>query len=94
MNGFIGVLTHPYYAVTDSTETFKITGVPAGKQTIQVWHEIYGPLTQTVDVKAGMTTKVGFAYTGTEKPGPPDGLAMQDVTIPATASALQLVARQ
>ena len=94
MNGFIGVLTHPYYAVTDNTGAFRITGVPVGTQTIQVWHEIYGPLTQTVDVKAGAVTKVNFAYNGTEKPGPADRLAMQEVTIPAGASALQIVARQ
>jgi hypothetical protein len=94
MNGFVGVLTHPYYAVTDTTGAFKITGVPAGAQRIQVWHEIYGPLTQIVEVKAGATARLVFAYTGTEKPGAPDGLAMQDVTIPAAASALQIVARQ
>ena len=94
MNGFIGVLSHSYYAVTDNAGNFRITGVPAGKQTIQVWHEIYGPLTQTVDVKPGAITRVGFAYTGTERPGPPDGLAMQEVTIPAGASVLQIVAPQ
>jgi glycyl-tRNA synthetase alpha subunit len=35
-----------------------------------VWHEQYGALTQTVDVKAGGTTTVEFAYTGSEKPSP------------------------
>jgi plastocyanin len=94
MNGFVGVLTHPYYAVTDTTGSFTITGVPAGKQTIQVWHEIYGPLTQTVDVKAGAIARLNFAYAGTERPSAPAGLAMEHVTIPAGASVLQIVAPQ
>jgi plastocyanin len=90
MTGYMGVLTHPYYAVSDAAGSFKITGVPAGKQTIQVWHEAYGPLTQTVDVKAGATATVDFTYTGTEKAGPPAGFAMQEVTLPAQARALAI----
>ena len=90
MTGYLGILPHPYYAVSDATGSFKIAGVPAGRQTIQVWHELYGPLTQTVDVKAGGTTTVDFTYTGTEKAGPPAGFAMQEVTLPALALALAL----
>lgn len=71
MTGFLGVVRHPYFAVTGSTGAFRISSVPAGKHTIQAWHERYGPLTQVVDVTAAATVKVDFTYTGDEKPSPP-----------------------
>jgi plastocyanin len=90
MTGYVGILRHPYYDVSDATGAFTITGVPAGKQTIQVWHERYGPLTQIVDVKAGGTAIADFTYTGTEKAGPPSGFAMREVTLPAPEHALTI----
>ena len=66
---YVGVTTHPYFAVSGAGGAFTIAGVPAGRRTIQVWHELYGMLTRTVDVKAGGPTTVDFSYTGKEKPG-------------------------
>jgi hypothetical protein len=91
MTGYIGILMHPYFAVTDPAGAFTIPNVPAGKQTLQVWHEQYGALTQTVDVKAGATTTVEFAYTGNEKPSQ-TALAVQELVVPADAAAVQLMA--
>jgi hypothetical protein len=91
MTGYIGVVNHPYYAVSDATGAFTITGVPAGKQTIQVWHEKYGFLTQTVDVKAGASTTADFNYTGTEKPAAADN-RIQELILPADATAIELIA--
>jgi plastocyanin len=93
MTGYIGVVNHPYYAVSDAAGNFRITGVPAGRQTITVWHEQYGPLTQVVDVKTGVATKVEFAYTGLEKPAPSiAGLRTEEVLLPGEATAVELVA--
>jgi plastocyanin len=91
MTGYIGVVNHPYYAVSNAAGAFTISGVPAGKQTIQVWHEKYGFLTQTVDVKAGATTNVEFVYAGTEKPAIADGFRLQELTVPEGAMAVELV---
>lgn len=92
MAGYIGVVSHPYYATTDQAGAFTIAGVPAGKHTIQVWHERYGPLTQTVEVKAGGTTAADFTYTGNEKgSSAPDGFAVQELVAPRGATALQLL---
>jgi plastocyanin len=66
MTGYIGIANNPYFAVTAEDGKFQISGVPAGQHTIQVWHEVYGSLTQTVDVKAGGTSTVSFTYTGSE----------------------------
>jgi plastocyanin len=92
MTGYLGVVSHPYYAVSDATGAFQIAGVPPGKQTIQVWHERYGLLTQVVDVKAGATTNVDFAYTGSEKPVPAADLRMEELTVPDGATAIELLA--
>jgi len=95
MSGYIGVVSSPYYAVSDDAGKFKIEGVPAGKQTIEIWHQMYGPLTQTVDVKAGGTTTVDFTYTGSEHPAEAKSLPIQEITIPegATTATFVLKAR-
>ena len=71
MNVYVAVLDHPYFTITGSDGSFVIGGVPAGRQVVQVWHELYGPLTATVDVPSGGATTVDFSYTGSEKAAPP-----------------------
>jgi len=71
MIAFVGVVSHPYFAVSSTAGTFEIAGVPAGTHTIQAWHERYGMLTQRVRVQASTTNTVDFAYTGTEPPPAP-----------------------
>ena len=51
-------------AVTDNTGVAKLENVPAGKQKIEVWHEVLGKQEKEVDVKAGQTTKVSFEMKG------------------------------
>ena len=66
MVAYIGVVTNPYFAVSDATGSFQINGVPPGTYTINAWQERYGPLKQTVKVTAGGTATVDFTYTGNE----------------------------
>ena len=80
MTGYVGVVSHPYFAVSSADGTFEITGVPAGTYTIRTWHERYGELTQTVDVTTGAMTNVDIGYTGDEEP-PTAGL--QELHVPA-----------
>jgi len=60
MSGWIVVMGHPYFAVSDDKGAFKIQNVPAGKHKVEVWHETLGKLTREVEVKAGAETKVTF----------------------------------
>ena len=62
MTEYIGVVPHPYFAVTDLSGTFTLTDVPAGTYTIQVWHEEYGMLAQTVTVEADGVVAADFDY--------------------------------
>ena len=68
MTAYVGVVSHPYFSVSNADGAFDITGVPAGTYTIRTWHERYGELTQTVRVSVGATTTVDIGYTGNEKP--------------------------
>jgi len=60
MLGWVAVLPTPFFGVTDANGTAKIENVPAGKQTVEVWHETLGKQTREVEVKAGQVAKVGI----------------------------------
>jgi plastocyanin len=68
MTAYIGIVNHPYFAVSDTGGRFEIANVPAGTHVISVWQERYGWLKQTVRVRAGATATANFTYTGEEKP--------------------------
>jgi plastocyanin len=62
MTAWVGIVSHPYFAVSDVKGTFTIANVPAGRRNITAWHEALGTLTKAVDVKAGQTATVDFIY--------------------------------
>lgn len=62
MTAFVGVLSHPYFAVTDTNGQFTIARVPSGSYTIRMWHERFGERTHTIVVKAGASTAVDAVY--------------------------------
>ena len=59
MVGWVAVVPGPA-GVTDAGGAVKIENVPAGKHTVEVWHETLGKQTKEVEVKAGQTVKVAF----------------------------------
>ena len=89
MVSYVGVVAHPYFGVSGENGTFTMTGVPAGRRAIRVWHERYGRLMQNVEVKAGATTTVEFTYTGTEQP---TAAGVIDLVVPGGTTAITLLA--
>jgi hypothetical protein len=63
MHAYIGVLPHPYSAVTARNETFAID-VPPGDYVIEAWHEKLGSLEQKVTVTPKSANEVSFTYKG------------------------------
>jgi plastocyanin len=60
MLGWVAVMPHPFFGVTDGNGVTKIENVPPGKHTVEAWHETLGKQTKEVEVKAGQTTKVAI----------------------------------
>ncbi len=65
MSSYVGVLSHPYYAVSAADGSFKIADLPAGQYTIEAWHEKYGTKTQTITVGDSPTAEVNFTFQAT-----------------------------
>ncbi|HYG83024.1 MAG TPA: carboxypeptidase regulatory-like domain-containing protein [Pyrinomonadaceae bacterium] len=64
MRAYVGVLQHPFFAVTDASGKFEIKGVPAGTYTLVAWHEKYPQgLTQSVTVGASEAKTADFSFT-------------------------------
>jgi plastocyanin len=64
MHGWLFSAANPYVAVTDSSGAFKLTDVPPGSYTVELWHSKLGKSTQKVTVKAKEDAKVGFEIAG------------------------------
>jgi Carboxypeptidase regulatory-like domain len=64
MNAYVGVLDHPYFAVTDADGKFELKDVPAGTYTIEAWHEKLGPMTQSVTIAEKESKDVSFTFKG------------------------------
>jgi len=64
MLGYIGVLSHPFFAVSGSDGSFSISGLPAGDYVVEAWHELYGTQTISVSVAEGGTEQIEFSYSG------------------------------
>ncbi len=62
MQAYIGVVDHPYFAVTGADGRFSIADVPAGDYTLTAWHEEFGTMTTNVTVMAGEMAVATFDY--------------------------------
>jgi uncharacterized membrane protein/plastocyanin len=62
MSAFVGVVSHPFFAVTGEDGEIKLENVPEGELEIEAWHESFGRKTQKVTVTARQTTEVVFAF--------------------------------
>ncbi len=58
----LGVVTHPFFAVTGADGTFRLTGVPAGTLQLAAWHPALARQEQTVTVHAGEPAAVTFRF--------------------------------
>jgi plastocyanin len=62
MNAYVGVLEHPYFAVSDSGGRFSLPQLPPGTYTVEIWHERFGTQTQQVVVAAKETKDLTFSF--------------------------------
>ena len=62
MQGYLGVVDHPFFAVSREDGSFAIPHVPAGTYVLEAWHERYGTQRQTVSVGEGETKTVEWSF--------------------------------
>ena len=62
MSGYVGVLEHPFFAVTGKDGSFTIEGLPPGEYTVEAWQEKLGAQTAKVKVDAGAAAKQDFTF--------------------------------
>lgn len=62
MAAYVGVMAHPFFAVTDAGGAFSLTGLPPGTYTIEAWHETFGTRTQQVTIGPGATQTIALTF--------------------------------
>jgi hypothetical protein len=62
MKANIGVLGHPFFAVSAKDGSYTIKGVPPGSYTLVFWHETKGEQTQQVTVAAKESKTQDITY--------------------------------
>jgi uncharacterized protein (DUF2141 family) len=62
MAGYVGVLSHPFFAVTGKDGSFTIEGLPPGEYTVEAWQEKLGTQTSKVKVDAGGAATSDFTF--------------------------------
>ena len=62
MLGYIGVLSHPCFAVTDVTGNFELKNLPPGEYLIEAWHEKLGVQSQRVKIEPKSEEQVEFRF--------------------------------
>ena len=63
MRAWVGVLDHPFHAVSAADGSFSLKGLPPGTYTIEAWHEKLGRQTQSVTIGANEAQPVAFTFT-------------------------------
>lgn len=62
MGCYLGVLPHPFFAVTGDDGRFTLENLPAGAYTIEAWHEVYGTKTRRVTLGENGSETVEFSF--------------------------------
>ena len=60
MKAFVGVLNHPFFAVSAQDGNYRIEGLPTGDYTIAIWHEVLGEQTTSVFIANGEEKTLNF----------------------------------
>ena len=85
MKAYIGVLKHPFFAVSAEDGSFTIKGVPAGTYTVAAWHEggaAGTEKTMQVTVAANGSAKADFAFGEAAAAGRPSLEMMPALDVP------------
>ena len=68
MTAWVGVVDHPFFAVSDAAGRFRIENVPPGRYEVEAWHETLGTRKASVVVpRSGRTNPLVFHFVAEER---------------------------
>ena len=59
---YVGVLDHPFFAISDEFGNYRIEGLPPGQYTVVAWHESFGEKTVEITFVAGEARDISFTF--------------------------------
>ncbi len=62
MSAYLGVVDHPYFAVSAGDGTYRIENLPPGEYTLEAWHETYGTRKGTVTLEEKGSVRLDFEF--------------------------------
>lgn len=62
MGCYVGVVEHPYFAVTGDGGVFELSNLPPGAYVIEAWHETLGTQTLDITLAEKETKEVSFTF--------------------------------
>jgi hypothetical protein len=65
--GYINVVDHPYYAMTDADGRFKLPSLAPGKYKVKAYHRLCGELSQEVEIGIGEPSPIEFRFKAATK---------------------------
>jgi hypothetical protein len=72
MRAIIRVDDHPLHAVSDELGFLRISGIPTGSYTVELWHETLGARRVEVEIHQDETTRLDFEYKPSPSPLEPE----------------------
>jgi hypothetical protein len=66
MRAYIGVVDHPYFAVSKQDGSYTIAGLPPGRYTIEFWHENLGTQEREVTIPPHASTVANVTFEGND----------------------------
>ncbi len=64
MRAYVGVFSHPYFAVSGTDGSFTLRNLPPGEYALEAWHERFGTRSQKVSLNAKETKEVEVKFGG------------------------------
>ncbi|HXD32474.1 MAG TPA: carboxypeptidase regulatory-like domain-containing protein [Pyrinomonadaceae bacterium] len=90
MKAYVGVLKHPFFAVSKADGTYEIKGVPPGTYTLAAWHEGPGNGTEKtvqVTVAASAAAKGDFSFSAATAGNAPSLEMLPALEVPVVVAA-------
>lgn len=64
---YVGVFSHPFFAISDQYGSYRIEGLPPGDYTIVAWHERFGEQTISLRISPNQTKILDFTFSPEEQ---------------------------